>query len=95
MTVVEICRRAADGEIEVIARVSVPVAGCVGIEPLGAGDLDLVMSMLQHVGVVDRRGAELQLSDGERYLHALPQSLRGSRLWAEVVRRRQAELGPL
>ncbi len=86
MTVVEIRRRAADGEIEVIARVSVPVAGGAAvIEPLGAGDLDSVMSMLSHVGVVDRRGAELQLSDGELYLHALPQSLRGSRLWAEEV----------
>lgn len=88
MRVVEIRRRGTDGETEVLARVSVPVmGGAAVIEPVGAADLDSITSMLSHVGVVDRRGSELQLSDGAAYLHALTQSLRGSRLFA-------AEVGP-
>ena len=88
MTVVEIrSRRPEDGSIELIGSVSVPEAG----GPAVAVGVDTkAQAYLEHLLVAGVPGADGQMlsgADGERFVAALPDALRGSRLWAIRVPR--------
>jgi hypothetical protein len=83
---VEIRQREADGEVVTLARVYTRESdGAAMIEPTDKANLTMIESILARAGIVDRIGRPIPRSDGEAYLRALPQSLRGSRLWAEEV----------
>jgi hypothetical protein len=84
--VVELRRRRPDtGEVEVLARISVPVPGGPALVE-AVGDTDpLTVEILLGDGVPDASGAPLLPSAGEAYALALPGAFRGSRLWAERV----------
>jgi hypothetical protein len=55
------------------------------VEPTENANLSMIEAVLDRAGVVDRIGRPITRADGDAYVRALPQSLRGSRLWAEEV----------
>ena len=87
MRVVELRRRrAADGATEILARIRVPAPGAPArIEAVGPWDAAQVERALEDGGVIGADGRELHPADGDAWLEALPWSVRGSRLWAELV----------
>ena len=81
---VAICRRRPkDGEIEVLGRVVVLAQGTpaviMGRDERAASSLETLLSP----GITGPDGRRLFLADGSAFLAALPDALRGSRLWAE------------
>ena len=86
MRAVELRNRLPSGDVETLARIYVSEpGGPARIEPTSAANLPMIESILDRGGVVDRLGRPLRPADGAAYLRALPQSFRGSRLWAEEV----------
>lgn len=72
--------------VETLARISVrEPRGPAVVEPTTHANHEMVDDILARAEVVDRRGAPIPRNAGETYIRALPQSLRGSRLWAEEV----------
>ena len=86
MIVVELRRRRPDtADVEVLARVSVPVPGGPAvIEAVDPADLAAVEILLGD-GVPDAHGNTLRPEDAEAYVLALLDAFGGSRLWAERV----------
>ncbi len=87
MTIVELRRRRPeDASVETLARIYAPDPdGPAVIEPVDPADREWVEFILSSAGVTGSRGRSLSLADGEAYVRALPQSFRGSRLWAEEI----------
>jgi len=85
MTVVEICRRhPVSADVEVLARVWVPVeGGPASFEAVPPARPEGIAELLD-TGVPGPDGTVLRLADGAAFVAALPQGLRGSRLWAEA-----------
>lgn len=88
MTAVAIlARRPEDGAEEVIGQVSVPSGGgaavAVGVDAESQAYLDSLLAR----GVQAADGRMLHLEDGEAFVRALPQAIRGSRLWATRIPR--------
>lgn len=86
MTAVEIrSRRPEDGAEEVIGQVSVPSGGgaaiVVGVDAESQAYLDSLLAR----GVQAADGRMLHLQDGAPFVRALPQAMRGSRLWATRI----------
>ena len=78
-------RRPEDGEIEPLARVSVPVPGGPAVAIAAESRYQGYVDSLLAPGVTGPGGQRLHLADGEAFVAALPAAMRGSRLWAELV----------
>jgi hypothetical protein len=79
-------RRPEDGAVEPLARVFVPTAGGPAIAVAADEHYATYVEGLLASGVIGPAGRRLFLSDGEAFLEALPDAMRGSRLWAETLR---------
>jgi len=78
-------RRPEDGAVEPLARVFVPEPGGPAIAVASHPQFDAYVASLVSGGVVGPDGHRLFLADGEAFVAALPDAMRGSRLWAESL----------
>ncbi len=85
MIVVILERRPEDGAIELLARVFVPEPGAAAIAVAADPQFVAYVASLVAPGVTGPGGRRLFLGDGEAFVAALPDAMRGSRLWAEPV----------
>jgi hypothetical protein len=82
--VVEVLRRHPEsGEVEVVARVVADPGQPAVIEAADPAFREMVELLLEP-GISGPGGRTLRLEDGESFVAALPEELRGSRLWAEL-----------
>lgn len=86
MTVVEIReRRPEDGAIEPLGRVFVPKPGGPAVAAPVDPRFEVYLASLVAPGIIGPGGRRLFLADGEAFVAALPEAMRGSRLWAEPL----------
>jgi hypothetical protein len=76
-------RRPADGAIEVVGRIAVLEPGQPAVVLPSDDRAARSLESLVAGGVPGHDGRRLYLSDGPAFLVALPDAIRGSRLWAE------------
>jgi hypothetical protein len=87
MKVAEVLRRHPEsGEVEVIGRVVAGDTGRPAVIEAGDPAFREMIELLLEAGISGPDGRTLRLDDGEAFVAALPEELRGSRLWAELVR---------
>ena len=86
MKVAEVLRRHPEsGEVEVVGRVVAGVPGQRAVIEAGDPAFKEMIELLLEPGISGRGGRTLHLEDGEAFVAALPEELRGSRLWAELA----------
>ena len=78
-------RRPEDGGIDVLARVAAAGPGMGAVALATDARYQGYVDTLLGNGITGPDGTRLFLRDGDAFVNALPDAMRGSRLWAEPV----------
>jgi hypothetical protein len=88
VTIVELYRRRPEhGEVELLGRVYAPDPDGPAVILLADPEHGSLVEALLAEGVIGPAERILHMADGEAFVRALPDGLRGSRFWAERVDR--------